>query len=61
MPDYRITIDVRDVAAGDIFDLAQKIWDDHADDLDAKLGDFKIVVTKTVGSSSYLVDWHPGE
>ncbi len=59
MPDYRITIDVRDVTTADVTDVAQKIWDEHADDLDARLGDFKLVVTKTMGSSSYLVDWHP--
>jgi hypothetical protein len=59
MSNYRIIIDVKDVTEGDITGVAQEIWDAHADELDAKLGDFEIGVFYVEGNFSRTVDWEP--
>jgi hypothetical protein len=52
---YKITIIVKDVAIGDITDLAQRIWDEHAAGFDAKLGDFDL----TISQGGFSIDWEP--
>lgn len=52
---YTVTIRLRNVAEGDVTDLAQRIWDDHAADLDAPLGDFKLDISR----GGFPVDWAP--
>lgn len=60
MPDYRITIDIKDVADGDVNDLAQDIWDSHAEGLDASRGDFKLRVMRVEGrGAQFDLDWEP--
>jgi hypothetical protein len=61
MPDFRLIIDVKDVADADASDLAQRIWDEHAEDLDAKLGDFSINVLRFGPGSRLTFDtsWEP--
>lgn len=61
MPDFRIVIDVKDVALGDVIGLAGDIWNVHANDLDAHLGDFKLSVVKVNGDHAFDVDWKPDE
>jgi hypothetical protein len=54
---YTLTIEVRDVADGDITDLAQRIWDAHAAELDAARGDFTLRISK----DGFPFDWEPSE
>lgn len=60
-PDFRVTIELRDVAVGDAVSLAQDVWDTHANNFDAKLGDFEITVVKVNGPHAFDVDWEPNE
>jgi hypothetical protein len=53
---YRITIDMKDVAEGDVTDLAQQIYDDNAEAFDAERGDFVVAVSK----DGFAVDWSAG-
>jgi hypothetical protein len=59
MDGYRITIDINDVAEGDATGLAQRIWDEEAESFDAKLGDFKLTVSRVMGDSAFAIDWDP--
>jgi hypothetical protein len=59
MPEYRIEIDIKDVAEGDVTTLAQDIWDNNAESFDAKLGDFALSIYKVDGSFTSIVDWVP--
>jgi hypothetical protein len=52
---YVIKIELREVAEGDVTDLAQSIYDENAESLDAAQGDFKISVSK----DGFAVDWSP--
>lgn len=52
---YQIKIDLKNVADGDVTDLAQKIWDENAADLDASLGDFDVSISK----DGFPFDWTP--
>jgi hypothetical protein len=54
---YTITITLHNVAQGDVTDLAQTIWDENADDLDARLGDFAMVVSR----GGFPIDWDPND
>lgn len=58
---YRITINVKNVAEADATDLAQRIWDAHAHDLDAALGDFTLGITVHDGGRTFSFDWEPDE
>jgi hypothetical protein len=59
MPNFRITIDVKDVAGGDVDMLAQDILDEHGMNFDASKGDFTIIVSQKVGDNFYMRD--PGD
>ena len=61
MADFTITIIVKDVAEGDVTGLAQSIFDENANDFDAKLGDFKIRVGKLDRGNEFTIDWKPEE
>lgn len=56
---FRIVIDVRDVSEGDATDVAQRIWEAHAEDLDAARGDFAISVLRAERGSLFDTDWVP--
>ena len=60
-PDYRILIELRDVAMGDCESLAQDIWDNHAVGFDAQAGDFDISIIKVDGNFSSDTNWEPRE
>jgi hypothetical protein len=53
--EYTITVRARDVAEGDATDLAQTIWDEHAEAFDAANGDFTVTVSK----DGFDIDWEP--
>jgi len=59
MPDFRITIDVKDVAGGDIDFLAEQIRNEHGDNFDADNGDFIIRVSQKQGENYFERD--PGD
>jgi hypothetical protein len=59
--DFRIIIDIKDVTEGDVETVAQDIWDRHAHDLDAKLGDFGVRVMHVQSGAQFDVDWTPAE
>lgn len=59
MADFRITIDIKDVTEGDVTGVADDIWNTHANDLDAHLGDFKLSIAKVDGGFTSDVDWQP--
>lgn len=60
--EYRVVIELRDVASGDAADLAQRIWNAHAVDLDAARGDFTLRVYKLDdGGNAYETDLNPVE
>lgn len=46
MPNFKVTIDVLDVAVGDIRSLVEDITDRHAESFDASRGDFSISVSR---------------
>jgi hypothetical protein len=52
---YKIVIEVKDVADGDIEELCQRIWDEEAEGFDAHRGDFKLSVSK----DGFPFDWRP--
>lgn len=52
MPDYRITIDVKDVAPGDMRALRDGILEKWGDDFDAARGDFEVQVLRCHRSAS---------
>lgn len=57
--DYRITVTIKDVTEGDVSDVAQSIWDEHARALDADRGDFLVEVSRVEGRISFDTDWVP--
>jgi len=59
MPDFRITIDVKDVGGGDVDMLVQDIERDYGDDFDADKGDFVVRASQKVGDNYYSRD--PGD
>lgn len=61
MPDYRITMIVKDVARGDIEGVAQSIWDAHARDLDVDRGDFALAVVELIAGNGFDIGWEPYE
>jgi hypothetical protein len=62
MADYTITVVIKDVAEGDVTDVAQEIWDTHAAELDASRGDFAVTIARAGdGGGWYGVDWTPDE
>jgi hypothetical protein len=54
---YKIVIELENVAEGDATTLAQEIWDEHSEGLDADRGDFKLSISR----DGFLVDWTPSE
>jgi hypothetical protein len=54
---FTITIQIDDVAEGDVTGLAQEIWDNNAADFDAARGDFNLSISK----DGFPVDWEPTE
>jgi hypothetical protein len=52
---FTITITIKEVTEGDVTDVAQAIWDAHAEDLDAKLGDFELRIAR----DGFAIDWQP--
>lgn len=60
-PDYRVVIELKNVSVGDVTTLAQKIWDEEADDFDASLGEFEMKIVKVNGPNDFNVDWQPDE
>ena len=61
-PHYTITIQLKDVAEGDVTSLAQEIWDNNAADFDAARGDFAMTIARAGdGGGWYGVDWTPDD
>jgi hypothetical protein len=58
---HRIIIDIKEVTDGDASSVAQEIWDKHAEELDAHLGDFEVRVLKVQGGAQFDTDWQPNE
>lgn len=52
---YRITIELQHVSEGDATDVAQDIWNQHAEGFDAAQGDFTIAISR----DGFPVDWVP--
>lgn len=53
MPDYRITVDIKDVADGDIQHFVENLEKYHGPDFDIDRGDFAVSVSKREGSSYF--------
>lgn len=53
MPDFRITLDVKDVTGGDVDMIVEDLHRDYDDDLDASAGDFAITVHQKVGDNFF--------
>jgi hypothetical protein len=47
--DYRITIEVKNVADGDVETIAQEVWDKYAEDYDANRGERTTVTSTRAG------------
>jgi hypothetical protein len=54
---YKIVIELENVAEGDATTLAQDIWDEHAEGLDADRGEFKVSISR----DGFPVEWTPAE
>lgn len=52
---YTVKITLKNVAIGDVEDLAQRIYEEHGAELDASLGDFDVAISK----GGFPVDWEP--
>lgn len=52
---YVIKIWLNNLADGDVTEIAQQIWYRHAEACDAKLGDFKVSISK----DGFPMDWEP--
>ena len=64
MPDFRITIEVKNVARGDIATLCAQILEDHGADFDAARGEFRIRTSERPGQSGqnyFPYDWEADE
>ena len=46
MPDFKISIVVKDVTKGDVKDLITLIEDEHGDDFDIRRGDFAVTASE---------------
>jgi hypothetical protein len=59
-PDYRVIIDLKEVAEGDVTSLAQQIWDREAESFDANLGDFEMRILKvSPEGAQFDTNWEP--
>lgn len=58
---YRITIDVLDVARGDVKALVSDIMAEHGDSFDAARGDFDITVSEYRDGNLFAIDLQEGE
>lgn len=57
---YTITLTLKNVTDGDVTSVAQEIWDAHAEELDAGLGDFDIAISKSGEHGGWFrLDWEP--
>lgn len=54
MPDFRLNIEIKDVALGDVRDLAEQIMDDNGDGFDAARGDFVITALEKAGENVWV-------
>lgn len=52
---YVITIQLENVSDGDATDLAQQIYDEHGEALDADRGEFRVAVSH----DGFALDWEP--
>jgi hypothetical protein len=59
--DYRITIEVKNVADGDVETIAQEVWDKYAEDYDANRGEFDVSVSRRENNSHFDTGWTPEE
>jgi len=62
--DYRVTIDVKNVARGDVISLVESILATHGEDYDAARGEFVIRTSKREGQSGenyFAFDWQEDE
>jgi len=58
MPDFRIRVDVKDVARGDAEKIAQDIWDREADTLDP--GDLTVSILEvSPQGAQFDTNWEP--
>lgn len=55
MSTYTIIIELDKVGEGDVTDLAERVWNEHAIDLDASRGDFRLRILK----DGFAFDWEP--
>lgn len=59
--DFRITIEVKDVARGDIKSLIEQILEEHGDAFDVHQGDFIVSAAVREGNSYFPYDWEEEE
>lgn len=52
---YRIIIELENVTDGDVTELANDIWGQNAEDLDAANGEFKMSISK----DGFPMEWEP--
>lgn len=57
MPDFRITIDMKNVARGDVVDFCTHLLAMHGDDFDAERGEFVIRTSEQSGENYFPFDW----
>lgn len=61
MPDYKVTINVKDVAKGDIKDLVDAILEAHGESFDAANGEFVVTASERHGDGWFAVDLDENE
>lgn len=64
MPDFRVTIDVKNVARGDIVTLCESLIANYGEDFDSARGEFAIRTAKREGQSGenyFSFDWQEDE
>ncbi|MFL5861123.1 MAG: hypothetical protein ACJ780_10120 [Solirubrobacteraceae bacterium] len=57
MPDFRVIVELKDVALGDAESIAQDIYDSHASTLDP--GDLTVSVSQHLGGNWFDTGYEP--
>jgi hypothetical protein len=59
MTDYVVKATLKDVGQGDAEDMAQDLYDQYAEELDADKGEFFVRVLRTQVSGEFDTGWEP--
>lgn len=59
MPDFEIRVQLKNVTVGDAEDVAQSVWDQFAEPLDAAIGEFGVTIHRVERANRPDIHWEP--